>query len=49
MSLIISSAYNWGFVSGMAMAGAVSVWWYNRAPIYERVKASVDGDKKAHH
>jgi hypothetical protein len=41
--------YNQGFVIGIGVGLGISLWWSQRASIYERVKAEVDKTKSASH
>jgi hypothetical protein len=46
---VFSPAYNTGLLAGVAVGTAISLWWYNRPSIYERVKHEVDREKTAKH
>lgn len=46
---VFSPTYNFGLVVGIATGSMISVWWYNRASIYERVKSEVASDGPKQH
>ena len=43
---VFNSYFPTGFACGVAAGAAISLWWYNRPSIYERVKLEVDKEKK---
>jgi hypothetical protein len=44
---VFSPAYNAGLLFGVAAGTAISIWWYNRPSIYERVKQDVERENSA--
>lgn len=46
---VFSPSYNFGLVCGIAAGSLISVWWYNRPSIYERVKSEVGNDAPKKH